>query len=734
MDSVARSGFGPDLRLSPVPAIVAMLSAGVMLGIIGGFPPHVQATLPMAMLLVATSALAWLLYSWRPELGSASVVAGMTLVVLAMQGWSHVRGALAALVVPTALCATLLGSATALICAAGESALVLLLWQTRWAGTDLSTALLALGLIWSIWGLGAFTHTRVQQLAAWSFRQSQLAQESLRKTRDQRAERERMLRELVHANQQLSLINEKLAIARRVAEDAQKAKAVFAANVSHELRTPLNMIGGMIEIMLDTPYIYGGRLPTALVEDLEIVRRNCDHLSALINDVLDLSQLESGRLALHKERVNLTEIVERSLVVIKPLLEKKRLQYRAEVPADLPEVYCDRTRIRQVIINLLSNAARYTESGQVSVRAWQEDQNVVVSVSDTGPGIPPDDAARVFEPFYQGARALRATTAGSGLGLSISKHFVDLHDGRMWLKTALGQGTTFYFSLPISPPLAPTASPLRMLREDWVWFERTERANLPIEALKPRIVVCDETGVLCPLLSRHAAEADYVETRCLSQAVQEAQRCAAQAMVINAPAHQLWPRLDQARALLPDVPIIGCALPAKDEAALAAGAQAYLLKPVTQAMLYEVLDGLRQHPRRVLVVDDDEEALHLFRRMLEAYDIGLEVYTANSGALALEQLRTIRPHLLLLDIVMPGLDGWQVLAAKNEDESIRSIPVILVSAQDPHQRPLASSVVVAAMGEGVSIGRLIRCSQALVALLLRPESELEPTPPGTAAG
>ncbi len=183
------------------------------------------------------------------------------------------------------------------------------------------------------------------------------------------------------------------------------------------------------------------------------MRRNCEHLASMINDVLDLSQIEAGRLALHKEWVDWHEVIERALVIVRPLLAKKGIALHLSIPDDLPRIYCDRTRIRQVILNLLSNATRFTDEGSITVTVRAESQYVVISVCDTGPGISAEDASRIFEPFQQGSFQQRRDQGGSGLGLSISKQFVELHGGRMWLQSEPGRGSTFSFRIPTSSPV-----------------------------------------------------------------------------------------------------------------------------------------------------------------------------------------------------------------------------------------------------------------------------------------
>ncbi|MBC7239835.1 MAG: HAMP domain-containing histidine kinase, partial [Chloroflexi bacterium] len=205
-------------------------------------------------------------------------------------------------------------------------------------------------------------------------------------------------------------------------------------------------------MITEHPEIYGPSLPPALLADIAVIQRNSQHLASLVDDILDLSRAEAGRIALMKERVTVQELVDAAVVAVKPLFDSKGLYLRAEIAPEVPPIYCDRTRVRQVILNLLSNAGRFTAKGGVELRVTYYEGDVLFSVADTGPGIAPEDQQRVFEPFEQANTSLTRSAGSTGLGLSISKHFVEMHNGRMWLESELGKGTTVYFRLPVQEP------------------------------------------------------------------------------------------------------------------------------------------------------------------------------------------------------------------------------------------------------------------------------------------
>ena len=269
---------------------------------------------------------------------------------------------------------------------------------------------------------------------------------------------------------------------------------------SHELRTPLNMIIAYAELITQSPHLYSRRLPSTLLADMNVILRNSQHLSRLVDDVLDLSQIETGRMALSKEWTTITEIIDAATEAVSPLFQTKGLQLEVETADDLPDIYCDKTRIRQVLINLLSNAGRFTEQGGVKVRAWLDDTQFMLSVADTGPGIGTEDQQRLFEPFQQLDASIRRKHGGSGLGLNISKHFIEMHEGRIWLESALGVGTTFTVSLPLAAmPKSMVATPgsRRWVSPFHEYYPRT----------RPRVAKIPQSGtpLRCARHRQHAA-------------------------------------------------------------------------------------------------------------------------------------------------------------------------------------------------------------------------------------
>lgn len=712
--------FTSELRVSLKPFILLVLVPGAYLGLEAWALPESSILLNFALLAVAVSVAAWCLDDWNPLVGRWFYVCWLTLLVVLARARFEVPGMLVLAAMPAVLAAPLISLPAAALVATGQTLLLGGLAAVGLGGAALAETVMAMVAIWLLVAVLVAVYHPILRVSSWSWSYYRRALFLLEEARGRQAELKQALADLTYANRQLALANEKLAAARLLAEQAQRTKAAFVANVSHEFRTPLNMIIGLIDLVTEAPEVYGPRLPAALHKDLDIVRRNCEHLASMINDVLDLSQIEAGRLALHKEWVDWREVIERALAIVRPLLNMKGIALSFDIPDDLPQLYCDRTRIRQVILNLLSNAARFTEKGSIMVAARLESQFVVISVRDTGPGISPEDASRIFEPFQQGSFQQRRDQGGSGLGLSISKQFVELHGGKMWLQSEPGRGSTFSFRLPVSSPADPTAGAYRWIAGDYE--ERPSHAEPPDARLERRILVCDETGELLPLLTRYTDNTEFVAIPDVSGVAREMRSCPAQAVLLNAADNErLLDLAERARAVVPDTPILGCSVPARVQPALLAGAAAYLLKPLRRAELAAVLRRVDLGEGRVLVVDDDRDACQLLTRMILAYDNTLEVRAVTSAAEALDQLCLDPPDLVLLDIIMDDMDGWEVLKIMRRDDRWRDVPVVVVSAQDVQDQPLMSRAFMATMGRGLSVSKLLSCSRSVSTLLTQPD-------------
>jgi signal transduction histidine kinase/CheY-like chemotaxis protein len=572
-------------------------------------------------------------------------------------------------------------------------------------------------------------HRKHLETAEWTWSHYETARRKLEQARNRNVELSQALDELVHSNRQLDLMNERVALMRAKAEEAQRTKAAFLAKVSHEFRTPLNMIIGFTDLLTDHSHLYGGHLPRALAEDLEIVHRNCEHLASMINDVLDLSQTEAGRLTLQREWGDLSADIIHAVEVVRPLAEKKGLVMRVEGVDRVVNIMRDQTRIRQVLLNLLSNATRYTAQGSITVKLKHQSSFVLVEVSDTGSGIEPVDLERIFEPFFQPSSLEGRSQKGTGLGLSITKQFVGLHEGRLWVESVVGEGSTFFIKLPITPSTQLVAQPARWIHPEWHWLERGTRPSLPTLPRDFRIVLYDETDGFHPLLDVCPEGVEAISARQIDDVAKALTAAPAHAIFVNAasPKHALE-LVEHLGQLMTDTPVIGWAIPSQTSRAVAAGALDYLVKPITRADLVETLKLVGTPVRRLLIVDDDEEISRLLARMLTSYDDSIEVVVAADTVAAWNQLVVGQPDLVLLDLTLADGSGWTLLEKKRTDPAVRDIPAVIISAQDPTDFQLASGVIVGGVGAGIDRETLVHSSLALAGLMLDAHAGPEPTP------
>jgi signal transduction histidine kinase/CheY-like chemotaxis protein len=719
--SKAEMKFEADVYISPQAGLAGLVLFSLILIFASDYlalPSDPFKATCLGVLIWVISLAVWLISRWRPKITPGSIIIALIAIIFVGVSWLETQVFLVLVIMPVAVAAILSGFLTAVIAALVESLFLFLLPIE----TDLGSLFIILFAIWVMVALIFAVSHPLQEITHWSWGHFKQAQDLLEEARDRKVELHQALDDLAHAYRELALLNERVTAMRLVAEEAQAAKTAFVAKVSHEFRTPLNMIIGLTDVLMDTPEVYGDSLSPALLDDLKIVHRNCEHLSKMVNDILDLSQTEVGRLTLRREWTDLAEDIDTALTTVRPLLEKKLLSLQVNLPVDLPQVYCDRTRISQVILNLVSNATRFTDQGGITVSVRQQEQHLVISIADTGPGVLPEDAERIFEPFCQGSGNPWRGQKGSGLGLSISKQFVELHGGQMWLESQPGRGSTFSFKLPIAPPASPSATVARWINQNWVWHERTSKSKIPQLPYKQRVLICDEMGDLYDQLTHCSDEIEFIKVDNLDRAVHEAQAVPAHVVVINTASNpHPEPLLEQAKRDLPDTPIIMGAFPSYTKHVFEAGAINYLIKPIMRVDLEKALNALGQPVKCVLIADDDPDLRQLLRRMLSIYDPALKVITASSGEEALTQLRRHAPDLILIDIIMPDMDGWQTLERKKQDESIKDIPAIIISAQDPASQPMLSQTLAATMGRGISADKFLRCSLELSTLLLEPD-------------
>ncbi len=565
-----------------------------------------------------------------------------------------------------------------------------------------------------------------------TWQRAEHAQHLVEEARSQRLELRQAEEDLMQANREQARLLNRLEALHLIAEEARQTKQSFIANVSHELRTPLNMIIAYAELITQSPHLYSRRLPASLLADMNVILRNSQHLSRLVDDVLDLSQIEAGRMALSKEWSSVAEIVDTAIEAVSPLFQTKGLNLQTELSDDLPALFCDKTRIRQVLINLLSNAGRFTERGGVTVRGCLQDMHVILSVTDTGPGIEPEGQQRIFEPFQQLDSSIRRKHGGSGLGLNISKHFVEMHKGRIWLESERGVGTTFYVSLPVEttqyPLLTPPAS-RRWITPFHEYYPRTRPRVAKIPPIGRRYVVLDRGNTLPRLLSRYAGDVEVDLATTPTEALSLLADAPAHALVINLASMPEEENLLEPFGALPyDTPVFACWL-TSDDSIHQLGIAHYLVKPVGGAELLEAVHALPSPIHTVMIADDEPDLLRLFTRILAGAPERYRVISASDGIEALMLLRESHPDVLILDLLMPHMSGFDLLKEKQADPSIRDIPVIVVSSRDPNSQPIVSNKLVVARSGGLSMRNLFDSIEALTGVLTPAAPDRRSTPP-----
>lgn len=595
------------------------------------------------------------------------------------------------------------------------------------AGTEMEigTVLLPAFLI-GLTALAALVSSRRLYTAlAWALNMTEQARRSTEEAQNNRAELRRVLQTLDIAYDRLERTNRALIFAQESAEKAYRFKSEFVANVSHELRTPLNLIVGFSEMMATAPESYGGLpLPQAYRGDMLATYRNACHLLELINDVLDLSQLEAGQLPLTRQYSDLREVIGDAAGMVQGLADARGLQLQIDVPSEPLPIWIDRTRVRQVLLNLLTNAMRYTERGYVRIAAvngseWsaagQEETASInaacatVSVSDSGRGIDTASLHRAFEAFSRlDETQLRD---GSGLGLAISKKFIELHGGRIWIESELGKGTVVSFTLPLPDTHNLPRSPIALSSS----FAGSQ---------SPQVLVLHEDARTLAVLRRHVPGYDF---HLASEAA------AAEVLFADLPDVVLqdegWRCQPASSESTPPnrAPIITCPLPSMRHIGLLLGADDYLPKPVTREDLAAALDRLPRRPQRALIVDDDPHVVRLIGRMLRTLDADMHFFEAFNGEEALQIVRSQAPEVIFLDLNMPQADGRSVIDALRADwdaaPAAERIPIVVVSVRNvaEERAPLPGDLRIARAG-GFTLSELLHLLNAVLPVLTQPDA------------
>lgn len=555
----------------------------------------------------------------------------------------------------------------------------------------------ALGLAAVSSWLSAYTlFTAVHWYRAMQARSEQLLEE----TRDHRAELSQTLKSLEKAYETQKHIQLELIWARKQAENARRLKEQFAANISHELRTPLNLILGFSDLMYRSPEVYGELLwPPLLRRDVHEIYRSSQHLLALIDDILDLSRFEMTGFNLSVEAVPLGPLLEDTIEIARSLVRGRSVYLDLDIAPDLPVVEIDRTRIRQVVLNLLNNACSFTENGVVSLSARWVEHEVQVSVSDTGAGIPKDKLPYLFDEFYQVDHSLRRSHGGAGLGLAISKRFVEAHGGRIWVESQEGVGSRFTFALPVSERFISGHA------------ANNEHDGYPTEMSRSCLLVVEKDAAIVSMLRRYMKNCDVIQVRDTESLREMCLKFHPRAIIHNAKLghHEIN---DQDIAEIA-VPIIECSLPSLAWVAEDLAVAGYLSKPIAAQTLLDEIKRVGA-VQDVLVIDDDRGFTLLVERILQSSGKPFEVRRAYDGVQGLSALRERRPDLVLLDLVMPGLDGMGLLTQMQADSDLASVPVILLTSTNYAGKTQAENNLIIHHRDGLYPIEVLSCLNVIV--------------------
>ena len=501
-------------------------------------------------------------------------------------------------------------------------------------------------------------------------------------------------------------------ITREVQADI--AKTEFVSTVSHELRTPLTSIKGYTDLLLAGAI---DPLTERQAQFMSIIRNNADRLTALINDLLDISRIESGRIKLEIQPLQIQDVVQEVVESLRAQIEAKGLALRVKVPENLPYVQGDRDRLTQVLNNLVSNAYRYTLKGEVAITLSQMPGALRVDVSDTGIGIAPQDQSKIWDRFFRADHPVVEDTGGTGLGLSIVRMFVEMHGGRIWVDSEPGKGSAFTFILPIIGAVDPGDA------EPGPDIKTTPLLNI---GQKTVLVVDDEPDIA--RLIRHQLEAQgyRVITATLGDealAKANAEHPDLITLDILLPDRDGFDVLRELKANphTTDIPVLILSIVQDKESGLRLGAVDYLTKPIDEHHLIESVQAILDRKARVLIAEDDPDTASLLADTLERY--GFLTMVAVNGYETLAMAWREKPGLILLDLRMPGMDGYEVLVRLKQDVVTCDIPIIAMSAHAADYRSERAKLLSLGAAEFLSKPFTVEQLVAELERVMREDSE-----------
>ncbi|MBH5318803.1 response regulator [Paenibacillus sp. GSMTC-2017] len=504
----------------------------------------------------------------------------------------------------------------------------------------------------------------------------------------QAAERiaEEKTREIYYVNQELRQLNDQLeelvkertielSNARDEAIEANQIKSQFLASMSHELRTPLNAIIGYSEMLKEDMEMMG---EAVFADDLNKIHSAGRHLLTLINDILDLSKIEAGKMELYMEQCNIASVIHDIVTTVRPLMEVNKNEIKVECTDG--SFKTDVTKLRQMLFNLLSNASKFTKDGTITLQVLFESvagmPGIAFRVHDTGIGMTSDQLDQVFQAFKQADSSTTKKYGGTGLGLAISQSLCNMLGGNISAESVFGQGTTFTIWLPLLEQTVPGRLDLIMQGDG---KSATDEART--------ILIIDDDPAMLRLMQHYLGNEEWNVQ--LAESGQEGIRLAKKLKPSIIALDVLMPGMDGWNVLatlkndseLAHIPVVMISMMDEQHLAFALGASEFLTKPIYRDRLISILDKYipERHSRSVLVIEDDVVTSDMMTKLLKRE--GYRVTRAGNGHQALQRLNQEVPQLILLDLMMPEMDGFEFVAAMREHEEWRSIPIVVVTAK-----------------------------------------------------
>ncbi|MBX0330153.1 response regulator, partial [Oscillochloris sp. ZM17-4] len=487
---------------------------------------------------------------------------------------------------------------------------------------------------------------------------------------------------------------ESLAQAKEAAEEANRSKSTFLANMSHELRTPLNAIIGYSEMLQED---LNESDHAALVPDMQKIHGAGRHLLGLINDILDISKIEAGKMELYMEQFTAASLIDSVVSTIEPIAARNHNRLVIERAPSLGIIYADLTKVRQVLLNLLSNACKFTEGGTVTLRVTNDEGRrmkdedgqfilhpspfIIFEVSDTGIGMSAAQIARLFQPFSQADVSTTRKYGGTGLGLAISRHFCHMMGGDIHVRSEPGHGSTVTVTLPnaLSAGLQPaddrpTSAP--------------ERTDLTVVSGSASVLIIDDDPDVHTILQRALGQRGWrIYSATSSDEGMRLARLRRPDLIlldVVLPGVDGWQTLSAIRDApdLMDTPVIMLTMLDERGLGFSMGATDYLTKPIDMQQLTSLLQRHieRRQNQSILIIEDDNVTRAMIRRLLERE--GWTVYEASDGKSGLEEVTSHRPGLILLDLMMPELDGFGFITTMGRNPDWSAIPVVVITAKE----------------------------------------------------